>query len=59
MTKKYRVLQSATYGEWIEVEAVSKEEAKKKVQDGEWTDEDIVDFDLVDREITGDVEEIN
>ena len=58
MTKKYRVLQSATYGEWIEVEAASKEEAKNKVQDGDWTLEDIVDSDLVIREVTGDVEEI-
>ena len=59
MTKKYRVLQSATYGEWVEVEADSKEEAKNKVQDGDWTDENIVDTDLVVREVTGDVEEIN
>lgn len=58
MTKKYRVLQSATYGEWVEVEAASKEEAKNKVQDGDWTLEDIVDSDLVVREVTGDVEEI-
>ena len=57
MTQKYRVLQSATYGEWIEVEADSKEEAKNKVQDGDWTLEDIVDTDLVIREVTGDVVE--
>ena len=57
MTQKYRVLQSATYGEWVEVEAASKEEAKNKVQDGDWTDENIVDTDLVIREVTGDVVE--
>ena len=59
MTKKYRVLQSATYGEWVEVEAASKEEAKNKVQDGDWTDENIEGTFLVVREVTGDVEEIN
>ena len=57
MTQKYRVLQSATYGEWVEVEAASKEEAKNKVQEGDWTDENIVDTDLVIREVTGDVVE--
>jgi hypothetical protein len=29
------------------------------VQDGDWTLEDIVDTDLVVREVTGDVEEID
>ena len=57
MTQKYRVLHSATYGEWVEVEADSKEEAKNKVQDGDWTLEDIVHTDLVIREVTGDVVE--
>ena len=57
MTQKYRVLQSATYGEWVEVEADAKEEAKNKVLDGDWTLEDIVDTDLVIREVTGDVVE--
>ena len=58
MTQTYRVLQSVTYDEWIEVEAVSKEEARNKVTVGDWTLEDIVDRDFVVREITDDVVEV-
>ena len=41
-----------------EVKANNKEEAIKKVNDGDWTDEDIVSSELVIRETTGDVEEV-
>ena len=41
MSKTYKVLQSVTYGEWVQVEANSKEEAEDKVQNGDWYDEDI------------------
>ena len=39
--KTYNVLQSASYGQWVKVKANNKEEAIKKVNDGDWTDEDI------------------
>ena len=58
MTKKYRVLQSVTYDEWIQVEAVSKEEARNKVTVGDWTLKDIVDRNFVAREDIGDVVEV-
>ena len=58
MSKTYRVLQSATYAEWVEVQANSKDEAEEKVQDGDWWDEDIVDSEIVIRETTGAVEEV-
>lgn len=58
MSKTYRVLQSVTYAEWVEVQANSKDEAEEKVQDGDWWDEDIVDSEIVIRETTGDVEEV-
>jgi hypothetical protein len=54
----YRVLQSVTYAEWVEVQADSKDEAEDKVQNGDWYDEDIVDSEIVIRETTGDVEEV-
>jgi hypothetical protein len=54
----YRVLQSVTYAEWVEVEADSKDEAEDKVQNGDWFDEDVVDSEIVIRETTGDVEEV-
>ena len=57
--KTYNVLQSAMYGQWVEVKANNKEEAIKKVDGGDWTDEDIVSSELVIRETTGDVEEVS
>tara|TARA_B100000427_G_scaffold329799_1_gene347866 strand:- start:10139 stop:10327 length:189 start_codon:yes stop_codon:yes gene_type:complete len=59
MSKTYNVLQSASYGQWVKVKANNKEEAIKKVNDGDWTDEDIVSSELVIRETTGDVEEVS
>lgn len=58
MSKTYKVLQSVTYGEWVQVEANSKEEAEDKVQNGDWFDEDIIDSEIIIRETTGDVEEM-
>ena len=57
MSKYYRVLQSCIYGEWIEVKAKNEKQAIQKVKDADYTDEDIVDFDVISREVTGDVEE--
>jgi hypothetical protein len=57
--KTFSVLQSATYGELIKVKANNKEEAIKKVDDGNWSDEDIFYSELVIRETTGNVEEVS
>lgn len=59
LMKTYNVLQSVSYGQWVKVKANNKEEAIKKVDDGDWTDEDIVSstVELVIRETTGDVKE--
>tara|TARA_B100001094_G_scaffold310655_1_gene345474 strand:+ start:484 stop:663 length:180 start_codon:yes stop_codon:yes gene_type:complete len=59
MSKTYKVLQSVTYGEWVQVQANSKDEAEDKVQNGDWFDEDIIDSEIIIRETTGDVEEID
>ena len=58
MHKTYNVLQSTTYGEWVEVKAKNKEDAIKKVDAGDWYDEDIVSSKLIIRETTGDIEEV-
>lgn len=58
MSKTYKVLQSVTYGEWVQVQANSKDEAEDKVQNGDWFDEDIIDSEIIIRETTGDVEEL-
>tara|TARA_R100000544_G_scaffold22946_1_gene11471 strand:+ start:255 stop:431 length:177 start_codon:yes stop_codon:yes gene_type:complete len=55
--KSYSVLQSATYGEWIKVEAKDEDEAIKKVDSGDYCDEDIISSKLVIRETTGNIEE--
>ena len=57
--KTYKVLQSASYGQWVKVKANNKEEAIEKVDVGDWTDEDIVSSELVLRQTTGDVEEVS
>tara|TARA_R100000773_G_C4201631_1_gene103967 strand:- start:529 stop:744 length:216 start_codon:yes stop_codon:yes gene_type:complete len=58
MMKKYNVLVSSLYGEWVEVKANNEEEAIKKVDDGDWYDEDIQSSKLIDRQTTGDIEEV-
>jgi len=55
--KSYLVLQSTTYGEWVKVKAKNEDEAIKKVDSGDYYDEDIVSSKLVIRETTGDIEE--
>jgi len=59
MSKTYKVLQSVTYGEWVQVQADSKDEAENKVQNGDWWDEDVIDSEVIIRETTGDVEELD
>ena len=56
--KKYNVLVSSLYGEWVEVTANNEEEAIKKVDNGDWYDEDIQSSKLIDRQTTGDIEEV-
>tara|TARA_R100001443_G_scaffold34649_4_gene48392 strand:- start:569 stop:757 length:189 start_codon:yes stop_codon:yes gene_type:complete len=57
--KKYNVLVSSLYGEWVEVKANNEEEALKKVDNGHWYDEDIQSSKLIDRQTTGDIEEVS
>jgi len=57
--KKYNVLVSSLYGEWVEVKANNEEEAIKKVDNGDWYDEDIQSTKLIDRQTTGDIEEVS
>ena len=53
MSKKFEVLLSTTYGEWVKVEADNKDEALEKAEAGDW--EEIADSEIVDRTPTGDV----
>jgi hypothetical protein len=55
--KSYSVLQSTTYGEWVKVKAKNEDEAIKKVENGDYYDEDIISSKLIIRETTGDIEE--
>jgi|TARA_R110001583_G_scaffold21910_3_gene82772 hypothetical protein len=55
--KSYSVLQSTTYGEWVKVEAKNEDEAIKKVDIGDYNDEDIISSKLIIRETTGDIKE--
>lgn len=57
--KSYLVLQSTTYGEWVQVKAKNEDEAMKKVDNGDYYDEDITSSKLIFRETTGDVEEVS
>ena len=53
--KKYNVLLSVLYGEWVSVEANSEEEAKEKAWEGEW--DEVVFKTCVSSEVNGEVEE--
>ena len=55
--KTYNVLVSSLYGEWVEVKADNKEQAIKKVDNGDWSDDDIQSKNIIERMTTGDVEE--
>ena len=57
--KSYLVLQSTTYGEWVQVKAKNEDEAMKMVDNGDYYDEDITSSKLIIRETTGDVEEVS
>ena len=56
MPKKYEVLMSTTYGEWVEVEADNEDQAVEKAGEGEW--DTVVKSKMTDRYPTGDVREI-
>lgn len=56
--KTYKVLQTTLYEDWIEVKAKNKEDALDKVDDGAWTDEDIITSKVAMIKTTGEVEEI-
>lgn len=58
MSKTYKVLQYTTYGEWVQIQANSKNEAEYKVRDGDWCDEDVIGSEVVIRATTGDVLEM-
>jgi|TARA_E500000305_G_C3954842_1_gene204029 hypothetical protein len=55
--KMYNVLQSSLYGELVQVAAKNEEEALRLVENGDYFNRDIIATELVNREITGDVEE--
>ena len=55
--KMYKVLQTTSYGEWVQVKAKNEEEAIHKVECGDYDDENVISSKLVYRETTGDVEE--
>ena len=57
--KNYSVLQSTTYGEWVKVKATNEDEAIKKVDVGDYYDDDIISSKLIIRETTGDIEEVS
>jgi hypothetical protein len=51
----YKVLLAEHHATWVKVEADSEDEAVKKVEDGDWWNEDIVKSDIIERMTTGDV----
>ena len=55
--KMYNVLQSSLYGELVQVAAKNEEEALRLVENGDYFNRNIIATELVNREITGDVEE--
>ena len=57
--KMYKVLQTTSYGEWVQVKAKNEEEALEKVECGDYDDENVISSKLVFRETTGDIEETN
>jgi len=57
--KKYKVLQSASYAEWVEVEAENEDKAIEKVDFGNYNDKDVISSELVIRETTGDAEVVS
>ena len=55
--KLYEVLMSELVAKYVTVMANSKDEAIEKIKQGEWTDDDIIKEDVVDRKVE-DAEEV-
>ena len=55
--KMYKVLQTTSYEEWVQVKAKNEEEAIHKAVCGDY--DNVISSKLVYREKTGDVEETN
>ncbi len=55
--KLYEVLVSEVVAKYVTVMADSEDSAMEKVKQGEWTDDDIVKEDVVDRKVE-DAEEV-
>ena len=55
--KKYQVVISESVAKYIEVKANSEDEAIKKVNEGYWTDKNVIKEDCLDRSVE-DVEEV-
>ena len=55
--KKYQVVISESVAKYIEVKASSEDEAVKKVNEGYWTDKNVIKEDCLDRSVE-DVEEV-
>ena len=53
MTKTYEVVISESLAKWIKVEATSEEEAIKKVQQGYWSEDDVIKEDRLDSSVEG------
>ena len=55
--KLYEVLMSELVAKYVTVMANNKDEAIEKIKQGEWTDDDIIKEDVVDRKVE-DAEEV-
>ena len=55
--KKYQVVISESVAKYIEVKANIEDEAVKKVNEGYWTDKNVIKEDCLDRSVE-DVEEV-
>ena len=53
MTKTYEVVISEVLAKWIKVEATSEEDAVQKVQQGYWSEDDVVKEDRLDSSVEG------
>jgi hypothetical protein len=51
--KQYEVVISESLAKWIKVEATSEEEAIKKVQQGYWSEDDVIKEDRLDSSVEG------
>jgi hypothetical protein len=53
MTKTYEVVISESLAKWIKVKATSEEDAIQKVQQGYWSEDDVVKEDRLDSSVEG------